>query len=63
MHIVPAKTSGVLKGGASGANRCYVLAQCAMPPSARVANNVLESKSILRLHIKFSLEKLMESQI
>ena len=26
------KTSGVLRGGASGANRCYVLAHCAPPP-------------------------------
>ena len=26
------KTSGVLRGGASGANRCYVLAHCALPP-------------------------------
>ena len=25
------KTSGVLKGGASGANSCYVLAHCAPP--------------------------------
>ena len=25
------KTSGVLRGGASGANRCYVLAHCAHP--------------------------------
>ena len=25
------KTSGVLKGGASGANRLYVLAHCAPP--------------------------------
>ena len=25
------KTSGVLRGGASGANRCYVLAHCAPP--------------------------------
>ena len=26
------KTSGVLKGGAYGGNRCYVLAHCAPPP-------------------------------
>ena len=26
------KTCGVLRGGASGANRCYVLAHCAPPP-------------------------------
>ena len=26
------KTSGVLRSGASGANRCYVLAHCAPPP-------------------------------
>ena len=26
------KTSGVLMGGASGANRCFVLAPCAPPP-------------------------------
>ena len=26
------KTSGVLRGGASGANRCYVLAHCGMVP-------------------------------
>ena len=26
------KSSGVLRGGTSGANRCYVLAHCAPPP-------------------------------
>ena len=25
------KTSGVLRGGASGTNRCYVIAHCAPP--------------------------------
>jgi len=32
------KTSGVLRGGASGANRCYVLAHCAPPPPPRKAH-------------------------
>ena len=27
------KTSGVLRGGASGANRCYVLAHCGYHPN------------------------------
>ena len=27
---IAGKTSGVLRGGASGANRCYVLAHCAL---------------------------------
>ena len=32
------KTSGVLRGGASGANRCYVLAHCAPPPPPPFVN-------------------------
>ena len=31
------KTSGVLRGGASGANRCYVMAHCAPQDGKRVA--------------------------
>ena len=32
------KTSGVLRGDASGANRGYVLAHCAPPPSRKIIN-------------------------
>ena len=32
------KTSGVLRGGASGANRCYVLAHCAPPPPFKASS-------------------------
>ena len=48
------KTSGVLRGGASGDNRCYVLAPCAPPPHATVFMNVhpnLMGRRELLLHL------------
>ena len=33
------KTSGVLRGGASGANRCYVLAHCGGGTRGKKENN------------------------
>ena len=38
------KTSGVLRGGASGANRCYVLAHCGVGRGGVVG--VVEDKAI-----------------
>ena len=44
------KTSGVLRGGASGANRCYVLAHCAPPPSpplVKMEQKILNRQALL----------------